>query len=502
YVNSFLKSKSSYAKALGLLSIVLQVYLLGYLMEINSESLQTMIFWNKIQYFGIPFFPALWLMVSMLYTGRGRYLQGLGGFVIFAVPLTTFIVRMTNDWHHLYYTDIELQYFLGMKLMLLSKGPWYLVQTAYVLIILILCTLFYFQRYRKSIGYERMQFRLLLIGSVLPYIALILSTINIGEVGIDYTALMLPPCILLINLALTRYNFMEIKVLARDRVFEDGEAGLILLNRFYRIVDFNAASVLFLKWFDVQIIKEEQLELLLKDQKDLLDCIKGSEDNIFHLIVEGEARYVSVNVRYVQNEEEKAGLLITLEDVTERELLKQRLIEMASIDELSGLNNRRRFREYAEAAFQRALRYHEHVSVLMLDIDYFKRINDSFGHLIGDDVIRTFSEMLSAAFRGTDIVGRMGGEEFAVVMLNSDAAKACQKAEHFRQAVEGRNMSFGQQQINVTVSIGVAEFSEETPNLDALINRADSALYEAKRNGRNCTVIDKANNGSGETMLV
>lgn len=492
FVNSFLKSKSSYAKALGLLSIVLQFYLLGYLMEINSESLRAMIFWNKVQYLGIPFFPALWLTVSMFYTGRGRYLQGLGGFIVFAVPLATFIVRLTNDWHHLYYKKIELQHYLGMKLMLLSKGPWYLVQTVYVLIILVLCTLFYFQRYRKSAGYERMQFRLLLIGSVLPYIALVLGITNIGGVGIDYTALILPPCILLINLALMRYNFLEIKVLARDRVFEDGAAGLILLNRFYRIVDFNMAGIHFFKWFGVQITKEEQLDLLLKDRQDLLESIKCSEEKIFHLVVGEEAKYVSVNVKDIQNEEEKVGLLIKLEDVTEHELLRRRLIEMASTDELSGLNNRRSFRENAEEAFKRALRYHEHVAVLMMDIDYFKNINDTYGHLAGDAVIRDFSVMLSDAFRGTDIVGRMGGEEFAVVMLNTDAIEACKKAEHFRQTLERKNIVFGQLQARITVSIGVAEFSVGTPDLDVLLNHADRALYEAKRKGRNCVVVDEA----------
>lgn len=490
FVNSFFKSKSSYAKVLGALSLTLQVYLLGYLMELNTDSLEEMLFWNQIQYFGIPFFPALWLAVSMLYTGRGKYLQGFRSLVVFAIPLMTFVVHLTNEGHHLYYSRIELQQLEGMNLMLLTKGPWYLVQMVYVLITLVLCSWFYFQRYRKSIGDEKIQLRLLLLASVLPYIALVLVTLNIGGIGIDYTALILPPCILLINLALTRYNFLEIKVLARDRVFEDSASGLILLNRFYRVVDFNAASISFFRWFDTQI-KIDKLDLLLKDRQDLLESIRRSEDKVFHLVVEGQDRYVNTNVREVQNKEEKVGLLITFEDVTERELLRRRLIEMATTDELSGLNNRRRFRECAEEAYQCARRYREHLSVLMMDIDYFKKINDTHGHLIGDAVIREFSEMLSAAFRGTDIVGRMGGEEFAVVMRNTDAEDAFKKAESFRQTVEEKNMIFEQLKVRVTVSIGVAEVDDETPAFDVLVNRADSAMYEAKRAGRNRTVMNR-----------
>jgi diguanylate cyclase (GGDEF)-like protein/PAS domain S-box-containing protein len=490
FVNSFQRSKSSYAKAFGALSLTLQVYLLGYLMELNTESLKEMLFWNQVQYFGIPFFPALWLTVSMLYTGRGKCLKGFKGVLIFAVPVVTFAMRLTNGWHHLYYSKIDFQQFEGINLMLLTKGPWYLVQMAYVLVVLMLCCVFYYQRYKKTSGADRIQFRLLLLASVLPYIALVLVKLNIGGVGLDYTALVLPICILMIDFALTRYNFMEIKVLAREKVFEDSSAGMLILNRFYSVVDFNDASVSFFRWFGAEIVKEEQLDILLKEQAELLGNIKQPKGKVMHLNVGGEERYVSISVREILDKEEKVGFLVTFEDVTERELLGQRLVETANTDELSGLSNRRRFGECAEEAFKRARRYGEQLAVLMMDIDHFKNINDSFGHLAGDEVIRKFSELLSAEFRGTDVAGRMGGEEFAVVMLNTDAESAFLKAERFRRAVSEKHMDFWQQPDKVTVSIGVAEIRDETADFDALLKKADNALYEAKRAGRNCTVVD------------
>lgn len=488
FVNSFMRGKSSYAKAFGALSLTLQVYLLGYLLEINASSLPEMFFWNQIQYLGIPFFPALWLVVSMLYTGKGKYLQGFRGLVVFAIPLITFFLRLTNDWHHWYYSQIELQQFMGVTYMLLTKGPWYFVQTAYVLIALVLCTLFYFQRYRNSTGDEKIQFRLLLLASVLPYLALVLVTVNVGGIGIDYTALILPPCILLLYLSLTRYNFLEIKDLARERVFEDSRAGLILANRFYRVVDFNDASIIFFRWFNASI-KEAQLEFLLKDHQDLWACIRNSEDRVFHFLVEGEDRYVNIDTRIVQNIKETVGYLITFEDVTERECLKQRLTEIANTDELTGLNNRRRFREGAEETYQQARLCHEDLAVLMMDIDFFKKVNDSYGHHGGDAVLRDFAAMLRETFGGTDVVGRIGGEEFAVVMLKTDAERAFDKAEDFRKAVAEKTVVFGEKRICVTVSIGVAELNDAITDFDALINRADHALYQAKHSGRNRTVV-------------
>ncbi|KAF5062163.1 diguanylate cyclase [Acetobacterium wieringae] len=488
FINSFVRGKSSYAKAFGALSLTLQIYLLGYLVEINASSLQDMYFWNQVQYFGIPFFPALWLMVSMLYTGKGKFFQGFGGLVVFAIPIFTFLLRLSNDWHHLYYSQIGIHQFMGVNYMLLIKGPWYYVQTAYVLITLVLCTWFYFQRFRNSTGDERIQFRLLLLASVLPYLALLLVTVNLFGIGIDYTALILPPCVLLINLSLTRYNFLEIKDLARERVFEDSSAGLILVNRFYRVVDFNEASITFFSWFNASL-KEDQLEILLAKHPDLWERIKNSEDQVCHFSVAKEDRYVNINTRSIQNKKETVGHLITFEDVTERESLKQRLTEIANTDELTGLNNRRRFRECAEKADQQARSVQETLSVLMMDIDFFKKINDSYGHHGGDAVLRNFSAMLKEAFRGTDIVGRIGGEEFAVVLLNTDAEKAYAKAEDFRKAVAQKTTIFGEKCITVTVSIGVAERDQTTTDFDALINHADHALYQAKHSGRNRTVI-------------
>lgn len=492
FVNSFVRGKSSYAKAFGALSLTLQVYLLGYLVEINAGSLQEMYFWNQVQYSGIPFFPALWLVVSMLYTGKGKYLQGLGGVIVFTIPVITFLLRLTNDWHHLYYSQIEIQQFMGVNYMLLTKGPWYFVQTAYVLITLILCTWFYFQRYRNSSDGEHIQFRLLLLASVLPYLALLLVTVNIGGIGIDYTAIILPPCILLINLSLTRYNFLEIKDLARERVFEDSGDGLILVNRFYRVVDFNEASTNFFRWFNA-VIKAEQIEILLRDHQELWESIRNAEDGVFHFQVAGEDRYVNIKNSRVQNKQETIGHLITIENVTERESLRQRLTEIANTDELTGLNNRRRFRECAEEAAQRARDGYEDLAVLMMDIDFFKKVNDFYGHHGGDAVLRDFATMLGESFRGSDIVGRIGGEEFAVVISNADAQKAYDKAEDFRKALAEKTILFGEKSISVTVSIGVAVLDETTTNFDALINKADHALYQAKHLGRNRTVIENQN---------
>ena len=125
----------------------------------------------------------------------------------------------------------------------------------------------------------------------------------------------------------------------------------------------------------------------------------------------------------------------------------------------------------------------------MMDIDFFKRINDAYGHAAGDEVIKVFSDLLRQNFRTSDIIGRMGGEEFAVVLINCDKNLAFEKAEQFRINVESYPIIVDDQTIQVNVSIGLSELNDTTVTLDSLINQADHALYQAKEFGRNRTVV-------------
>jgi len=126
----------------------------------------------------------------------------------------------------------------------------------YVLICLILCTRLYYQRYVKSSNKEKIQFRLFLLASLLTYVSVVFTAINHENVGIDYTALVLPLCILLFYIALTQYDFLEIKLMARERVFEDSHEGLIVLNKELEVMDFNPARWSFLNALITRISAE------------------------------------------------------------------------------------------------------------------------------------------------------------------------------------------------------------------------------------------------------
>lgn len=178
--------------------------------------------------------------------------------------------------------------------------------------------------------------------------------------------------------------------------------------------------------------------------------------------------------------------LALVKEVEERKSAQIQLERLANTDALTGLFNRRCFFELAGRAFDDARREKIPLSVLMVDIDHFKRVNDTYGHLTGDQVLVGIAEVIRKSFRKDDIIARFGGEEFVIMLPGSDAAKARQASERLRKRVMQTPVRTDHGVLSLTVSIGIALATEE-PELtfEMLLTRADRAMYRAKRAGRN-----------------
>jgi diguanylate cyclase (GGDEF)-like protein len=181
---------------------------------------------------------------------------------------------------------------------------------------------------------------------------------------------------------------------------------------------------------------------------------------------------------------------------------EEELRRLAATDVLTGLANRREFMSRGVDEILRTRRYNRHVCVLMMDIDHFKKVNDTWGHAVGDDVIRQVASTIREICRAVDVVGRIGGEEFAVLLSQTDTEGALIVAERMRETVAGRTVSLaGGQTLGVSISIGVAAMTQEDSDLSHLLARADAALYEAKQHGRNCVRLAMASDKPKEALL-
>jgi diguanylate cyclase (GGDEF)-like protein/PAS domain S-box-containing protein len=209
----------------------------------------------------------------------------------------------------------------------------------------------------------------------------------------------------------------------------------------------------------------------------------------------GSLVWMEVSARMVEDAEtgKPTGMILVARDLTERKKLEDQLLAMAMTDGLTGLSNRRAFDVELETQWRNVLEKSSQVSLVLLDIDHFKKFNDEYGHLAGDDCLRVVGAAVRSAVRSTDIVARYGGEEIAIILPGTDPAAAVQVAEAVRNAIVGLNIPHAGNPEGggkVTASLGIATALARAGGAirmpESRVLSADKALYMAKHEGRNC----------------
>lgn len=480
------KGRASYRKAFSALVLAISIYLFGYLMIINSSSLQEMVFWNGIQYLGLPFISVLWLTVALLYTRTIYSLKIRMALLLYAVPVLTFFIRLTNPWHHFFYTAWGMREYYGNVSLYMERGPWYYINITYTILCLLLTVIVYFIGYLKNkAGYTKSHFLIFFFASLLPLIGITMILLFFDEWSIDYSALIMPVSLLIISYGILKHDFLEIRTLAREAIFENNLAGMVVLGPGKRVVDYNKAAQQFFAAMNI-VLSNNPIERVLNREPKLLEIFQSDSDRDFSMIMDGEERFFEIDVVPLGDlQDRNQRMLKSIRDVTEEKKMQEKLKFLATTDSLSGLYNRAEFMNLAKREFAWAQTSNEDLALLIMDLDNFKVINDTFGHGAGDEVIREVGSIIKTSFRKTDIAGRIGGEEFALVLKNASLEEAKLVAEKFRETVATGIVFYGGQEISLTVSIGVAAMHDDINDIEDILKRADDALYRAKAMGRN-----------------
>lgn len=474
FIYSLFKNKNRLATIFSLLCLSMLTYNFFYAFELMSTNLNEMIFFIKLEYFGLAFIPSFWFLLAYKFYFKKSYSMKLYLTVLF-IPFITLILVSTNEFHHLFYNKISINKYMNLNVSVLDKGFWYIISSSYSYLIFIIGQILFYKSWRKTESRKKVQSLLLLIGGTFPLgfgtIYLFGLTLGVDPVPIGYIILFI-----FYYIAIFKFDFLEMKDKIRNTSFEQIDEGIIVVDMKGKLIDFNNAAKKVFVW-----LTQNNIGINLNDISDYLFVIN---DNHFEVMYKDKIYFFRTT--YIHDRDKVSGKIYIFQDITERKSMINKLEYNAKYDFLSQVYNRHQFFELAEIELYKANRYGSFFSLLMLDIDLFKNINDTYGHVAGDSVIRAVAKECREKLRPSDIIGRYGGEEFLILLPSTSIQSASIVADKIKQIIEKLEVSFNDNIIKLTVSIGVSDYlGSGNAELKDLIHNADTALYKAKNNGRN-----------------
>jgi diguanylate cyclase (GGDEF)-like protein len=449
------------------------LWCVGYVWE-KAQTLAEGFEWaTRFEYLGIAFLPTLWLLISLHWMNHPLARSKAFRNFVLGFSAATVVLVWTNEFHHLWYESVVPTGIPGFARF--QRGPLYYV--AFILLTIpFLSTAGLLWERRKATHLFRVKALVILAADLFPFVFAVAFQLGFRPGGLDPTIASLIPSFSVLAWGLFRHDLIRIVPIARETVIESLDEAVLVFDPEGRLVDHNRAA-------------EAALDQFLAG----LATQQGTRGT---LTIDASGQKLTYRFRrnpVVRSGGPVQGTVVILTDATEELRLVDELAHQASHDALTEVSNRRRFEELALGEITRADRHAGTLALVLFDLDWFKSINDRYGHPAGDTVLRGVVDTVRGRLRPYDHLARIGGEEFAVLLPETRADEAREAAERWRTALEANVVRLPGAAFPVTASFGVATL-EDLPlslppdprvRLDALLVLADKALYRAKTGGRN-----------------
>ena len=504
------------------LMVAIALYAATAALGASTFSLQSRIFWATCEYAASNSVIALYLTFTLNFTGRVRWMRFRRRLLIWTLPSINVLLVATNHWHHLIWTSFIPHSDKAHIIFQHGAGFYWIATNFYIYVIT--GSLLVARNTIQASNLYRQQSFVVLASAVPPLVG-----------GSIYVFRLLPPYINLLPMSflltgciyfnsLFRDRLFDLVPIARDIIIEEMSEGIIVIDEANRIVDINRAA----KQHVVPTASRQtsaigqSIEIFLGHWPELAQHCQSLDDRACMIVSAPQLEsYLEIRATYLHSHHQHARVkVIILRDITQEQrdrleiqranaeltrqleanqTLRDQLEEQATKDGLTQLFNRRYLETFLPAEFDKARRSQQPLSVLLLDIDYFKQINDTYGHLAGDFALRSFAQIIQQRIRKTDVACRYGGEEFVVALPNTSIEEACKKADDIRRAFKTTLLAFEGNSFNATISIGVGAVPDPSgiytlTHPDHLLQQVDKALYQAKRNGRDRIETTTPNN--------
>ena len=476
-----------------------------------APELETKLLLTQFQYLGIATAPICWFFFAVGYCGQSERLRGWRTVLVWVVPLATLALSWTGRSHRLLYESVRLEQRGGWNALILDYGPGFIVFSIYSYGLIFASTVIFLWNFGDSPALRSR--RLAVVAA--PAFTMVWNALYLAKVvpalPVDLTPLGFVGALGIMAFALYRDQFFDIVPLARDAVLDgmpepvlliDGQGAIIEANRAARAsLEANRAARAKLVKDDVTIVGQPLGRLDRELSRGLARLpAEGGSIEIERLDLDGRRTYDVLVSPITSHGGRVSGRLVVLRDVTERKLVERELLAarerleranaelalLASTDPLTHLANRRHFLDRLKAELRLAQRRGEPLSLLLFDLDGFKEVNDTFGHPAGDLMLSAIGQLLTGSQRAGDLPGRLGGEEFALLLPATDAPGAALVAEKLRESVEALRVPDEEgREMRITMSGGVVTAPPGRLSSQEVLYRGDQAMYQAKREGKN-----------------
>lgn len=464
------------------------LYAFAHTFRLSSSSFEDIQSWLNVEYIFIPFIPLFILFMCVRYVGLK--IPSWLFQMLCVLPVVTVLMKQTSHLHSYFYASVSLDNGGPFAVLDLVPGPWFYVHSIFIFFCLLCSVLILLRQLQNVSSKYRVPTLIMAAGICIPILSGILHIFNIQPTGLDLAPVFLAVSFLFHGFALVMFPFFLVAPIARDRVFENMKEPVIVLNKSDMIIDFTRPMQKLVPGLSDDSIGKAA-DIVLADSPYFLKIIYQEKEEDFTWETEDTNYHFNPRFSSIYDRNNKdVGKIVTLIDVTARVEIEKELKELATIDSLTMLLNKAAFIERANEANRTLSRKGGYVSMIMFDIDFFKEVNDTFGHDAGDRALRNVALTARDNLRASDIIGRFGGEEFIICLPNVPLKTAVKIAENLRRKIAESSISIKDQSVSVTSSFGVASTYTAAgtlpPPLCPIAEQADQALYKAKSRGRNC----------------
>ncbi|MBN2794200.1 MAG: diguanylate cyclase [Clostridia bacterium] len=483
------KREEASALPFSMVMIAASIHAFGYSMELLSVEPKVVMLWVQMEYIGIAFFPFLLIWMVFAQKGEENLLNTIIGIVFFGVGLTTFFLVQTNFIHHLYYREITIVYDGQFSRVFFHKGPWYFVHLTVTGLSFLAVAIHQIRLYLASRNIYRDRALNALIALGIPMFASFIYVFQLTPENLDVLPFVYAPMGLMWLSGLMQYGIFDLIPVSYKKVFDQISEGVVVIDENHKVVNFNIAAYHIFRNTE-ELYKGTDFQEMIR--KMIFVEHEEYAGQVFEINHKRKIRtYHMKRTNLYDKKHRPIGKIMVVNDITKETEANKILTTLATQDALTGVNNRRHFFDLCQTRLQQARLHQKDVSFVLMDIDHFKRVNDTYGHHVGDKVLREVSELCTKTLRGTDLIGRYGGEEFAILIYDAGVQITHNIIERMRETISEHVFKVDEEdEISLTVSFGIyrPEHNEET-DISSIFKKADKGLYKAKSDGRDRVVF-------------